>query len=892
MKKIFLMAVWVMLAMPLFAQTWSKDLEKTAKKGDVEAQFIVGAAYLSGDGVKANTKKAVQWLFMAAEAGNTKAIDKLCTFYSKELEQMATAGNANAQFALAGFYAEGNGVTQNDQTAINWYGKAALQGIQEAKPKILVVYNEALDTLAAAGDADAQFALANFYAEGNGVAQNTAVALDWYGAAAAQGNAEAKQKVLGSYSSALVRLAKAGDIDAATQVADFLFNGTGGATKNEKEAAGYYAIVCKAGNKSAGTKLVTMYKAYQSGRGVVKNEELANVYLAAAASAGIQEAKDIFYSKMSPQLEQAAESGDPNAMIAMARLNGWGWDQYDNCNKTGVKWILRSIEKGYIDEVLSAMKEDSKKGDRKFSEEGLVDWSRHVFDNDPEYNGLFGYDYLRGWSQKGTTPYESAYYAALLFKSEYKNRGLKTLMNQYKHPKARELYDDWYFRYDCSTYEIGSISGIGLIKGFNEVPNKVLVPHGHRDSVYDVEVPTSEELQKLSEFNPDFAINKDAVRVIRGFKTKESSIRWVLDIFMLPGMFAYGPDSYYEILYYLSYEGYGGSSNYIRLSNPYRIRFNKFADKDTRFSETINLTDTIVPGKVSEGYSNEIKSIETINAEYTIEFKDLELCKSYYKNNASKQNQRFYSVVDGITVEFDADKIYEGVHFYINSYTIKGDDGSEYSKMTKEYCASIPEDVKPIGNTFYRMSYSKPDGSKMDVLIREGHTTFDYMKEHINAALLDSLFIAESSSIVITENGEMTPYQNGMSKSEVEAQEEQRKKEEQQRREKEKWDPFWTEMTQKYGASQVKKLRNSKTWLMKGLDIRLLTEYIDMAYWTGEIRSYYGVKYKVVHKEVVHYISNANGYAQYDVRDHTLEGWKTVIRVYTKDNIIYDWVKF
>lgn len=941
MKKLFLMAVWAMLAMPLFAQSWSKDLEKAAKNGDVEAQFTVGNAYLTGDGVKQNLKKATQWLFMAAQAGQADAIKTLCTYYSDALEQVAAAGNADAQFALANFYETGNGVAQNqakalelygsaaaqgiaeakpkvlgsynagivtlanagdadaqfalanfyetgngvaqnNETAIKWYGKAAVQGIQEAKPKILVVYNEALDTLAAAGDADAQFALANFYAEGNGVAQNTAVALDWYGAAAAQGNAEAKQKVLGSYSSGLVKLAKVGDIDAATQVADFLFNGAGGATKNEKEAAEYYGIAYKAGNATAGTKLVTMYNAYLSGRGVVKNAELANIYLAAAALAGIQEAKDIFYSTMSPQLEQAAESGDPNAMIAIARLHGWCTDENYNCNKTGLKWTLRAIEKGYIDEVLSAMKEDYKMANhdrkRQFSNEGFVDWSRYVFDNDPNYNGIFAYDYLKGWSQRGTSAYESAYYAALLFKEEYKLHGLKSLMNQFKHPKARELYDDWYFQFDCTTYEIGVIDGIGIIKGFNEVPNKVSVSR-YAVEVYDFEVPTSEELQKLIEFNPDFAINKDAVRIIRGFRPeKEFTIRWVLDIFMLPGMVAYGPDSYYEIFQY-STKNNGYGSDEISLSNPYRIRFNKFADEDTKFSETINLAETFVSDVVYEGISNRIKSIDTINAEYTIEFKDLELLEHYYVN-VSEQEPRFYSVVDGITVELHGSPR----KFTIDSYTVKGEDGSEYSLMTKEYCDSIPEDVKPTGYTFYRMSYSKPDGSKMDVLISDGHVmmgensiTFDYMKEHINAALLDSLFIAEKFSTVIAENGAMTQYRNGMLGTEFEALEKQKEEEEWRRQVQ----AFKEELYKKYDKQMVDRYFKSQGFLQKGVSINLVSDYIDHYYSNPR------------EKWIEFYLTDSDGYGVYELHEgNVIYGFRMTARIYTKNNLITDWVNY
>ena len=49
------------LSVPVLAQTWSKELEKAAQKGDVTAQLAVGNAYFNGDGVNADKEKAAQW---------------------------------------------------------------------------------------------------------------------------------------------------------------------------------------------------------------------------------------------------------------------------------------------------------------------------------------------------------------------------------------------------------------------------------------------------------------------------------------------------------------------------------------------------------------------------------------------------------------------------------------------------------------------------------------------------------------------------------------------------------------------------------------------------------------------------------------------------------------
>jgi len=215
--------------------------------------------------------------------------------------------------------------------------------------------------------------------------------------------------------------------------------------------------------------------------------------------------------------------------------------------------------------------------------------------------------------------------------------------------------------------------------------------------------------------------------------------------------------------------------------------------------------------------------------------------------------------------------------FYIDSYTVKGEDGSEYSLMTKEECNSIPEDVRPIGSPFYRMSYSKPDGSKMDVLIGDDHVdnmNFDYMKEHINAALLDSLFLAEEFSTVIAENGGMTRYRNGILGSEYDAQEEQREKAEYNAI----WEAFWEDMAKQYGKSQANMFRNSDDLVMKGLDIRLLIKYTAFMY----------EKWKTNVGAVKFYREDADGYGVYIL--YKLSGAEIWIR--TKNNKIYDWTLY
>ena len=82
---------------------------------------------------------------------------------------LARAGNADAQFRLAEMTDEGEGVQEDERAALKWYQLAAGQG-----------------------HADAQATLGAFYAMGRGVEQDYAQAVQWDRLAAAQGNAKAQ----------------------------------------------------------------------------------------------------------------------------------------------------------------------------------------------------------------------------------------------------------------------------------------------------------------------------------------------------------------------------------------------------------------------------------------------------------------------------------------------------------------------------------------------------------------------------------------------------------------------------------------------------------------------------------------------------------------------------
>lgn len=88
----------------------------------------------------------------------------------------AQKGNAAAQYDLGVMYAQGQGVAQDYATAVSWFGKAADQG-----------------------NAAAQSALGFMYARGQGVPQDYAAAVSWLRKAAEQGDAGAQYNLGSMY---------------------------------------------------------------------------------------------------------------------------------------------------------------------------------------------------------------------------------------------------------------------------------------------------------------------------------------------------------------------------------------------------------------------------------------------------------------------------------------------------------------------------------------------------------------------------------------------------------------------------------------------------------------------------------------------------------------------
>ena len=90
-----------------------RELTPLAKQGDASAQYFLGFMYDEGQGVPEDDKTAVKWYRLAAEQG----LDW-------------------AQYNLGLMYDIGQGVPQDDKTAMKWLKLAAEQGNDDAQSRL------------------------------------------------------------------------------------------------------------------------------------------------------------------------------------------------------------------------------------------------------------------------------------------------------------------------------------------------------------------------------------------------------------------------------------------------------------------------------------------------------------------------------------------------------------------------------------------------------------------------------------------------------------------------------------------------------------------------------------------------------------------------------------
>ncbi len=191
-----------------------------AEDGNQQAEYRIGIAYETGQGVKVHLGKAAKWYARAAEQGHVDAAyrlgrllheggrglrvdpEKAVVYYN----QAARAGHPDAQNWLGYAYQHGIGVEQNTELAVMWYRRSAKWGVAAAQNNLGLMfltgkgvrrdYNLAAALFEQAVRQSypwAQNNLAGMYEMGWGVKRDMDKARALYQAAAIRGNPNAQK---------------------------------------------------------------------------------------------------------------------------------------------------------------------------------------------------------------------------------------------------------------------------------------------------------------------------------------------------------------------------------------------------------------------------------------------------------------------------------------------------------------------------------------------------------------------------------------------------------------------------------------------------------------------------------------------------------------------------
>jgi len=298
----------------------SEEEVLSAMRSHARQQFERGCRYAKGQGVAKDQEKAVE-------------------FYRKAAEQ----GLAEAQATLALCCDKGYGVHEDHAEAVRWYRRAADQGLAEPQRNLGVCYElgrgverdytEAAKWYSKAaqqGDPQAEYCFGRCYGLGQGVNRDPQVAAKWMLAAASQG-VLAAQFVIGTsyrsgfgvqlnYTEAARWFQKAAAIPGAVRELGKLYAVGLGVPKNERRAA---ELLLHAGVQGDVEAQVDLGYCYELGSGVPEDYAEAYKWFNLAAAQGDEAARngrEALARSMTPQ--QVAE-GQRRASLFVTSNEDW-----------------------------------------------------------------------------------------------------------------------------------------------------------------------------------------------------------------------------------------------------------------------------------------------------------------------------------------------------------------------------------------------------------------------------------------------------------------------------------------------------------------------------------------------------------------------------------------
>lgn len=199
------------------AVTWWR---RAAEQRDSEAQYFLGCAYQTGEGLpngERDVDMALSWFKNAAEQNHLGARKKMADHWRGR----ARRGDADAQILLGKAYIDGRGVQQNTEKALTWWATAAAQKSQAAMMLLADVHYNAKGlprnkakgvewwiSASDLGNIEAQYLVGRAYAigggcaeeeEGQGIMTNLTEAVHFWRRAAANGHQDAQFSLGNAY---------------------------------------------------------------------------------------------------------------------------------------------------------------------------------------------------------------------------------------------------------------------------------------------------------------------------------------------------------------------------------------------------------------------------------------------------------------------------------------------------------------------------------------------------------------------------------------------------------------------------------------------------------------------------------------------------------------------
>lgn len=173
-------------------------LTRTAESGEPKSQHFLAMMYENGSGVAADYEKAAYWYGKAAAQGDAQA--RLTYAMLLALGKGVEADIAAACHWATLSYHQGNRNALQALRIIRSQTGEVIRAAAEAVQKARADGNDAeaaaqLQRAAECGSADAQVALAHLLLTGQGVTEDRRAAELWLREAAAQGHAEAREKL-------------------------------------------------------------------------------------------------------------------------------------------------------------------------------------------------------------------------------------------------------------------------------------------------------------------------------------------------------------------------------------------------------------------------------------------------------------------------------------------------------------------------------------------------------------------------------------------------------------------------------------------------------------------------------------------------------------------------